>query len=60
MTFAGGDINRTLSATQESDIRYRAEGKTDTWVFSMVDDDPMNVTITPADGESATTTFKRK
>jgi hypothetical protein len=60
VTFVGGDIKRTLSATQESDANYRAEGQTDTWTFHMVDDDLMNVTIVPADGESATTTFKRK
>ena len=59
VTFVGGDIERKLSATQVSDTLYRAEGKTDVWVFRMVDDDLMNVTITPASGSSATTTFKR-
>jgi hypothetical protein len=60
VTFVGGDIKRTLSATQESDTDYRAEGQTDVWTFHMVDDDLMNVTIEPAEGASATTSFKRK
>jgi len=60
VTFVGGDIERTLTATQENDTTYRGEGETDTWVFRMVDDELMDVTITTADGDSATTGFKRK
>jgi hypothetical protein len=60
VTFVGGDIERTLTATQENDTTYRGEGETDVWVFRMVDDDLMDVTVTAADGESATTGFKRR
>jgi hypothetical protein len=58
--FVGGDIKRTLSAVEKSDGTYEAQGETDRWVFVMVDDELMNVTIHPAEGESATTSFKRK
>jgi len=58
--FAGGDITRTLVAVETGDGTYEAKGETDRWVFVMVDDELMNVTIHPAEGESATTSFKRK
>jgi len=54
------DRSTSLTATQENDTTYRGEGETDVWVFRMVDDDLMDVTVTAADGESATTGFKRK
>lgn len=59
VTFSGGEVERTLSATQENEMKYRAEGETDVWVFNMVDDELMNVTIIAAGGEAVTTTFKR-
>jgi hypothetical protein len=60
VTFTGGDIERTMTAIRVNDTTYRADGSSDSWVFRMVDDDLMNVTIIPEEGKSATTTFKPK
>ena len=58
--FTGGDVKLDLSATQESDTKYRAAGETSTMVFNMVSDDLMNFTIIPDEGKAATASFKRK
>lgn len=63
VSFSGGGIERELLATQESDTKYEGKGtkgEKDTWVFNMIGDNLMNVTVIPEEGKSATTSFKRK
>ncbi len=58
VTFEGEGQSREMSATRVNDMKYKADNPAGDWVFNLVDEELMNVTILVS-GESATTSFKR-